>query len=114
MSVPLFPVVAREYAEPRLTGIEFGEDVAANLRLIDRIGSLPVIGASLSEYRIARASLSYNDHSADSFEKSYSDVIERLAHGDHLGLSPANAAAAREGILRKRDLNRAFALSAQR
>ena len=81
MSVPLFPVVAREYAEPRLTGIEFGEDVVANLRLIDRIGSLPVIGASLSEYRIARASLSYNDHSADSFEKSYSHVIERLAHG---------------------------------
>ena len=111
MSVPLLPIVAREYAEPRLTGVEFGEDVVANLPLIDRIGPLPVIEASLSEYRIVRDSLSYNERSAENFEKSYSGLIERLTDGDQLGLSPANATAARKGMLRKRDLNRAFALA---
>ena len=111
MSVPLFPIVARQHAEPRLTGVEFGEDVVANLRLIDHLDSLTVIGASLSEYRIVRDSLTYNERSAESFEKSYSSLVERLTHGDQLGLSPANATAAREGMLRKRNLNRAFALA---
>ena len=34
LTVPLLPLVAREYALPRLDGIEFGEDFVANLRLI--------------------------------------------------------------------------------
>lgn len=34
LTVPLFPIVVREYAELGLPGIEFGEDVVANLRLI--------------------------------------------------------------------------------
>lgn len=109
VSVPLFPLVARQYAEPRTAGIEFGEDVVANLRLIDRIGSLTVVGASLSEYRVVRGSLCHSDNSAENFERSYSHLIERLMRGDRLGLTPANAALAREGLLRKRDLNRAFA-----
>jgi succinoglycan biosynthesis protein ExoO len=108
-SVPLFPLVARQYARPRMAGIEFGEDVVANLCLIDRIGSLTVIGASLSDYRVVRGSLCHRDDSAENFERSYSDLIERLARGDRLGLSPANAAQAHEGLLRKRELNRAFA-----
>ena len=108
-SVPLFPLVARQYAEPRAAGIEFGEDVVANLRLIDRIGSLTVAGASLSDYRVVGGSLCHSDNSAEKFENSYSNLIERFQHGDRLGLSPANAAAAHEGLLRKRDLNRAFA-----
>jgi succinoglycan biosynthesis protein ExoO len=109
MAVPLFPIVAREYAQPPLPGIEFGEDVVANLRLIDRIGPLAVIGESLSEYRMIRGSLSHHDHSAEKFERSYADMIERISCGDRLGLSEASAAAAREALLRKRDLNRAFA-----
>jgi glycosyltransferase involved in cell wall biosynthesis len=109
MVVPLFPMVAREYSEPRLPGIEFAEDVVANLRLIDRIGSLTLIGESLSEYRVTRGSLSCNQYSAERFEQSYSNLIERLSHGERLGLAPTNAEAAREALLRKRDLNRAFA-----
>jgi succinoglycan biosynthesis protein ExoO len=110
-SVPLFPLVARQYVEPRTAGIEFGEDVVANLRLINRIGSLTVVGASLSDYRVVRGSLCHNDNSAENFEKSYSDLIERLTRGDRLGLSPANATAAHKGLLRKRELNRAFAVA---
>jgi succinoglycan biosynthesis protein ExoO len=108
-SLPLFPLVARQYAKPRMAGIEFGEDVVANLCQINRIGSLTVIGASLSDCRVIRGSLCHNDNSAENFENSYSDLIERLTHDDRLGLSPINAAEACEGLSRKRDLNRAFA-----
>jgi hypothetical protein len=37
-SVALFPLVARQYIEPRTADIEFGEDVVAHLRLINRVG----------------------------------------------------------------------------
>jgi glycosyltransferase involved in cell wall biosynthesis len=109
LSVPLFPLVAREYADPRLPGIEFGEDFVANLRLIDRIGKLPVIRDSLFEYHVVTGSLSHSDQSAELFEKSYSELIERLERGDKLGLSPDNAALARDALVKKRDFNRAFA-----
>jgi glycosyltransferase involved in cell wall biosynthesis len=108
LSVPLFPLVAREYADPRLPGIEFGEDFVANLRLIDRIGKLPVIGDSLFEYHVVTGSLSHSGQSADRFEQSYSELIERLERGDKLGLSAATAAIARDALMKKRDFNRAF------
>lgn len=109
LSVPLFPIVARDYAEPRLPGIEFGEDFVANLRLIDRIGGLTMVGDTLSEYRVVTGSLCHNDESAARFEKSYTALIERLGNGDRLGLSAETAAIAREGLIRKREFNRAFA-----
>jgi succinoglycan biosynthesis protein ExoO len=109
LSVPLFPLVAREYAEPRLPGIEFGEDFVANLRLIDRIEKLAVIRDSLFEYHVITGSLSHSDQSADRFEQSYSELIERLERGDKLGLSAANATIARDVLVKKRDFNRAFA-----
>ena len=114
LSVPLFPLVAREYADPRLPGIEFGEDFVANLRLIDRIGKLPVIGESLFEYHVVTGSLSHSGQSADRFEQSYSELIERLARGDKLGLSAANAAIAHDALVKKRDFNRAFAAARSR
>jgi hypothetical protein len=109
LSVPLFPLVAREHAEPRLAGIELGEDFVANLRLVDHLGGLTMIGRTLSEYRVVSGSLSHNDTSAAGFEQSYTALIERLEKGDRLGLSAATAASARDGLLRKRELNRAFA-----
>jgi glycosyltransferase involved in cell wall biosynthesis len=109
LSVPLFPLVAREHAEPRLPGIELGEDFVANLRLIDRLGGLTVHGETLSEYRVVSGSLAHNDTSADGFEKSYTALIERLETGDKLGLSPSTAAVARDRLIQKRDFNRAFA-----
>lgn len=109
LSVPLFPIVARGYAEPRLDGIEFGEDFVANLRLIDRIGGLTMIGDTLSEYRVVTGSLCHSDESAARFEKSYTELIIRLSDGDRLGLSAETATIARESLIRKREFNRAFA-----
>jgi glycosyltransferase involved in cell wall biosynthesis len=108
-TVPLFPLVAREHAQPRLPGIELGEDFVANLRLIDRLGTLTVCPETLSEYRVLAGSLAHNDTSAEGFEKSYSALITRLESGDRLGLSGSNAKAARDALIRKRDFNRAFA-----
>lgn len=109
LSVPLFPLVAREHAEPRLPGVELGEDFVANLRLIDRLGGLTVYGETLSEYRVVSGSLAHSDTSADSFEKSYTVLIERLESGDRLGLSSPTATVARDRLIQKRDFNRAFA-----
>lgn len=114
LSVPLFPLVAREHAEPRLPDIELGEDFVANLRLIDRIGALPAIAESLFEYHVVTGSLCHNDQSAERFERSYIDLIERLQSGDRLGLSSRNAALARDALMRKRDFNRAFAAAQKR
>jgi glycosyltransferase involved in cell wall biosynthesis len=109
LSVPLFPLVAREHAEPRLPGIELGEDFVANLRLIDRLGSLTACGETLSQYRVVAGSLAHSDTSADGFEKSYTAMIERLETGDKLGLSAKTAVIARDCLVRKREFNRAFA-----
>jgi glycosyltransferase involved in cell wall biosynthesis len=109
LSVPLFPLVAREHAESRLCGIELGEDFVANLRLIDRLGSLIVHAETLSEYRVVSGSLAHNDTSADGFEQSYTALIERLDTGDRLGLSTRTAAIARDSLVRKREFNRTFA-----
>jgi glycosyltransferase involved in cell wall biosynthesis len=109
LTVPLFPLIAHEYAEPRLPGIELGEDFVANLRLIDRLGGLPVSRETLSEYRVVNGSLAHSDTSADGFEKSYTTMIERLESGDKLQLSSATATIARDRLIQKRDFNRAFA-----
>lgn len=113
LSVPLLPLTAREHAQPRLDGIEFGEDFVANIRLIDRIGPVPVASACTYEYRVVDGSLCHDDASAGRFELSYTDLIERLESGDRLGLSPANARIARERLVDKRAFNRAFAVACQ-
>lgn len=109
LNVPLFPLVRREHAEPRLAGIEHGEDVVANVRLIDRIGGLPVLPDSLSEYRVVSGSVCHSDESAEVFDRAYAAILARLASGDGLGLTAESRAVAVAGFTRKRALNRAFA-----
>lgn len=108
LNVPLFPVVRRDFAEPRLPGIEFAEDVVANLRLIDRIGGLPAVPDVLSEYRVVTGSLCHADDSAAIFDRAYAELLERVGHGDGLGLTAATRAIALTGLARKRAFNRAF------
>jgi glycosyltransferase involved in cell wall biosynthesis len=108
LSIPLFPVVQRQHAEPRLRGIEYAEDVVANIRLIDRLGMLTVIPETLSEYRVIAGSMSHENRSAETFEESYGALIERLQHGDGLALSSAIRSAVLQGLTRKREFNRAF------
>jgi hypothetical protein len=72
---------------------------------------LPVCAETLSDYRVVTGSLCHNDRSADGFEQSYGQLIERLETGDRLGLSATSAQQARDGLVAKRDFNRAFALA---
>jgi succinoglycan biosynthesis protein ExoO len=107
LGVPLFPVLRRPFALPRLAGIEYAEDVIANLRLIERLGPLPVFPRAFYQYRILPGSLCHGENSGPRFEAAYSAYLERLSGGDGFGLVGTRAAALR-GFVHKRALNRLF------
>lgn len=109
LDAPLVPLIRADHVQPRVPGAEMSEDVIANMRLIDRIGALPVLPESSYIYRIRRGSVSTSDAAAARFEAAYGAYIARLEEGDGFGLSPAGRAACRAGLIRKRDVNRAFA-----
>ena len=107
LSVPLFPVVLREFAAPRIAGVEYGEDVIANLGLIERLGSLPVFPRALYRYHVVPGSLCHDDNSGAAFDAAYSAYLARLNAGDGFGLV-ANRAAALRGLADKREVNRRY------
>jgi glycosyltransferase involved in cell wall biosynthesis len=108
LTCPLFPLVRRDMARPRTFGIEYAEDVVANLQLIGRTGAIAIVNETLSEYRVVTGSLSHDDRSAERFETSYTRIIERLAD-DGLDVPETLRATAIEGFARKRVLNRTLA-----
>ncbi len=105
---PIFPVVRRDVHRPRLEGIEYAEDVVSNLRLIGRLGAILVTPPTLSEYRVVAGSLSHDDDSAQRFDKTYADILDRIAR-DELDLPASLRDIARDGFTRKRALNRELA-----
>ena len=107
LSVPFWPVLHRRFADPRLPGVEYAEDVVANLRLLDRVGPIPVFPQALYQYRVIDGSFTNSDSSGASFDTAYSAHLDRLRHGDGLGLVE-NRAAALTGFARKRAVNRLF------
>ena len=108
-SVPLMPLWRRELGLAWDPVIELCDDVALNLRLIDRVGPVPVAAEPLHEYRVRDGSICHGPQSADRAERGYRTLLARL-EGDGYGLSdPALAAAAARAIGRKRALNQAFA-----
>lgn len=109
LTAPLVPLVRREHALPRLDGVEYAEDVIGNLRLIDRLGPLPVVAESLYEYRVMPGSIAHDDRAAAAFDAAYASYVARLEGGDGLGLAPANRAVAARGLAAKRALNQDFA-----
>jgi succinoglycan biosynthesis protein ExoO len=109
LTAPLAPLVKRDYALPRLAGIEYAEDVIANLRLIDRLGALSVVAESFYEYRVIAGSIAHAEQAAAAFDAAYGSYVARLERGDGLGLAPANRAVAARGLAAKRALNQAFA-----
>lgn len=114
LTAPLFPLVRRELARPRLPGIEHADDVVANLQLIDQIGALPVVPETLMEYRVVAGSLCHGSGSALAFEHAYSNLLERLEDAnDGLGIKQETRTAARRGLAAKRALNRAFHIAEQ-
>ncbi|MDA8252562.1 MAG: glycosyltransferase [Rhodospirillales bacterium] len=113
LTAPLVPLVRRELAMPRLDGVEYAEDVIANLRLIGRLGSLLVVQDSLYEYRVAAGSIAHSPDAAAAFDRAYGDYVGRLAQGDGFGLPAELRAAAAAGLAGKRALNAAFAAALQ-
>jgi succinoglycan biosynthesis protein ExoO len=112
LGVPLFPVLRRPFAAPRLAGVEYAEDVIANLRLIEELGPLPVFPRVFYQYHVAPGSLCHSENSGPRFEAAYSAYLARLRSGDGFGLVGTRAAALR-GFARKRAVNRLF-IDAQR
>ena len=108
LNAPLVPLVARRFAAPRALGVELSEDVIANIQLLDRIGALPVLGRASYAYRVRSGSIAHADDSAARFETAYSSYIDRLEGGDGFGLTAHAHATARDGLIAKRALNRAF------
>jgi succinoglycan biosynthesis protein ExoO len=113
LGVPLSPVLHRRFADPRLTGVEYAEDVIANLRLLERVGLIPIIPQALYQYRVVDGSLSHSDNSGAYFDTAYSAYLGRLRDGDGLGLV-GNRAAALTGFTRKRAVNRLFIAARRR
>ncbi len=113
LNAPLVPLIRRDHVMKRAPGIEFSEDVVANIQLIDRIGKLPVTAASSYFYRIHSRSMANTSGASERFERGYSEYIARLETGDGFGLKAANRRIAADGLIAKRDLNRAF-MDAQR
>ncbi len=97
----------RRFADLRLTGVEYAEDVIANLRLLERVGPDTVFPRALYQYRVIDGSFTHNDSSGASFDTAYSAYLGRLRYGDGLGLVE-NRAAALTGFARKRAVNRLF------
>jgi succinoglycan biosynthesis protein ExoO len=112
VGAPLSPLLHRAFAVPRFAGIEYSEDVIANLRLIEQLGPLPVFPHAFYRYRVVHGSLSHDENSGSHFEAAYSAYVTRLRRGDGFGLV-ATRAAALQGFARKRALNRLF-IDAQR
>jgi glycosyltransferase involved in cell wall biosynthesis len=113
LTAPLVPLIRHDHALPRLDGVEYAEDVIANLRLIDCIGTLLVVPQALYEYRVIAGSIAHDDRAAEAFDAAYAGYIARAVSGDGLGLSPAGRAAAAAGLAAKRAFNQHFA-AAQR
>ncbi len=106
---PLVPLFLREHVQERIEGAEMAEDVLANIRLIDRIGTLPLVPQQLYRYFIRASSLAHSEQAEDRFDQAYADYMARLDHGDGFGLGPASRRAALAGFARKRALNQAYA-----
>ena len=108
LNAPLVPLIRRDHMLPRVPGVEFSEDVIANIQLIDRISQLPVTTTSSYFYHLRSGSVANSEKSSALFEAGYSDYINQLETGDGFGLSAENRIIARDGLNAKRALNRAF------
>lgn len=108
LNAPLVPLIRRDHALPRVIGVEFSEDVIANMQLIDRIGMLPVTASASYIYRIRQGSVANSDASVKKFDEGYAAYIARLKSGDGFGMSPESRSIAREGLIKKRALNLSY------
>jgi len=92
-SVPLMPLWRRDLALAWDPAIELCDDVALNLRLIDRVGPVPTTAEPLHEYRVRDGSVCHGPQSADRAERGYAALLDRLAR-DRYGLADGTLAEA--------------------
>lgn len=108
LTAPLVPLIARAFVQPRTPGIEFAEDVVANIQLIDRLGELTVLPPASYVYYVRAGSIAHGDSSGPRFDEAYTGYIDRCRTGDGLGMSESGRRQAVDGFQAKRDLNRRF------
>lgn len=107
-SVPMFPVVRRDRAPDWPEDVDFCDDVVFNVRVIDRVGPLPLVGRPLYEYRQREGSITFSADSGARAEACYRHVLDRLA-GDGLGIADAGLRTRfTAAIAAKRALNTAY------
>lgn len=109
LNAPLVPLIRCDHVLSRENGIEFSEDVIANIQLINRINTLPVTPSSSYIYRIRQGSVANSDASVKKFDEGYAAYIARLESGDGFAITPENRNIARDGLNAKRRLNLAYA-----
>lgn len=112
LHTPLFPLTRRDCNLTRLAGVEFCEDIVGNLRLMERIGPVPLVPEPLMEYRVVLSSMCHNPDAARHFDAAYAAYIERLTNGDGFELKTYRALAL-QGFRYKKSLNQAFAAASQ-
>jgi len=107
-SVPMMFVADRAVAGRWDDDVFLCDDLPYNIRLIDKLGHVPVTAQPLYEYRVREGSICHDVRSGEWAERGYTTVLRRL-RADGLGIaSPAISAMLEDAVARKRDLNRAF------
>jgi glycosyltransferase involved in cell wall biosynthesis len=113
-SVPMMFVADRAVAGRWDADVFLCDDLPYNIRLVDRLGTVPVTRRPLYAYRVREGSICHNARSGEWAERGYTTVLRRL-EADGLGIaSPAIRALLERAVAEKRDLNRAFAAAYQR
>lgn len=108
LHTPMFPLTRRESNLERLPGVEFCEDIVGNLRLMELMGSIPLVPEPLMQYRVVQSSMCHNPEAAQDFDKAYRAYADRLMTGDGFGLNTYRGVAL-QGFRYKQALNCAFA-----
>ncbi|WP_207458312.1 glycosyltransferase family 2 protein [Azospirillum sp. SYSU D00513] len=107
-SVPMFFMVRRDLTPGWPEDVNFCDDVAFNIRVLDRVGRLPLALAPLYEYRQREGSITFSPDSGARAEACYRHVLDRLDR-DGFGLRDADLRAHfRAAIGAKRALNAAY------
>ncbi len=107
-SVPMMFAVRRSLGLRWDEDLLLGDDVAYNLRLIDRLGPLPVTLRPFHDYRVRLGSICHADDSAAKAEEGYGIMLRRLA-ADGFGFAqPEIREAFAAALRRKIALNREF------
>lgn len=107
-SVPMMFAVRRSLNLRWDEDILLGDDVAYNLRLLDRLGPLPVTLRPFHDYRVRLGSICHADDSASKAEGGYRIMLRRLAEDGFGFTRPEVRAAFAASLQRKIVLNREF------